>query len=222
MKSTYVDGQGNVRCPACGAVNSFTVERTGKKAKWAAGLTIGLGALAMPKRLKCKWAVFAAELALFAAARVARPPAAPVPHRRDRDAGDPKGYGTNLKRSGSSPSPGRPIEPPPHSDNGNAGVDIRPSAEWQLLAAGMAEKHGLVESVGAGFRYLRLADDREIGRYAPGSAKIEVRFSNAREVARSFPGMYASVNGEYVRAPVSTASRWEELIDQAIRRVLSG
>jgi len=52
MKSTYVDENGDVRCPVCGARNSFTVKRTGK-AKWAAGLTVGVGALVTPKRLKC-------------------------------------------------------------------------------------------------------------------------------------------------------------------------
>lgn len=52
MKSTIVTGDGQVRCPECGAVNSFTSKRTGK-AKWAAGVTLGVGALAMPKRLKC-------------------------------------------------------------------------------------------------------------------------------------------------------------------------
>lgn len=53
MKSTIVDPEtGDVRCPVCGARNSFTVKRT-TKAKWTAGLTIGVGALAMPKRLMC-------------------------------------------------------------------------------------------------------------------------------------------------------------------------
>lgn len=52
MKRTVVDESGDVRCPKCGAKNSFTVKRTGK-AKWAAGVTLGAAALAMPKRLKC-------------------------------------------------------------------------------------------------------------------------------------------------------------------------
>lgn len=52
MKRTVVDENGDVRCPKCGARNSFTVKRTGK-AKWVAGMTMGVGALAMPKRLKC-------------------------------------------------------------------------------------------------------------------------------------------------------------------------
>jgi phage FluMu protein Com len=52
MKTTVVDGDGNVACPHCGARNSFTVKRTGK-AKLMGGLTVGLGALAAPKRLKC-------------------------------------------------------------------------------------------------------------------------------------------------------------------------
>ncbi len=52
MKKTVIDDDGDVRCPKCGARNSFTSKRTAK-AKWAAGLTMGVGALAMPKRLKC-------------------------------------------------------------------------------------------------------------------------------------------------------------------------
>jgi hypothetical protein len=52
MKSTVIDEQGDVRCPVCGAVNSFTVKRTGK-AKLVGGLAVGVGALAAPKRLQC-------------------------------------------------------------------------------------------------------------------------------------------------------------------------
>jgi hypothetical protein len=52
MKKTIVDDDGNVCCPRCGAKNSFTVKRTGK-AKLLGVATIGLGAVVMPKRLKC-------------------------------------------------------------------------------------------------------------------------------------------------------------------------
>lgn len=52
MKSTWVDREGNVRCPKCGG-KQFTSKRTGK-AKWAGALTVGVGLLAMPKRLKCQ------------------------------------------------------------------------------------------------------------------------------------------------------------------------
>lgn len=53
MKSTVVDESGDVRCPKCGARNSFTVKRTGK-AKLIAGVaTGGVGIALMPKRLKC-------------------------------------------------------------------------------------------------------------------------------------------------------------------------
>jgi hypothetical protein len=52
MKSTVVDEEGNVRCPVCNAKDSFTQKRTGK-AKWAGTITLGVGVLAMPKRLKC-------------------------------------------------------------------------------------------------------------------------------------------------------------------------
>lgn len=52
MKSTWVDHDGNVRCPKCGG-KQFTSKRTGK-AKWAGVLTVGVGVLAMPKRLKCQ------------------------------------------------------------------------------------------------------------------------------------------------------------------------
>lgn len=52
VKSTRVMADGSVRCPNCGAANSFTVKRTGK-AKLVGAVTLGVGALAMPKRLKC-------------------------------------------------------------------------------------------------------------------------------------------------------------------------
>lgn len=52
MKSTVVDEQGDVRCPKCGARNSFTVKRTGK-AKVAGAMMGGVGIAVMPKRLKC-------------------------------------------------------------------------------------------------------------------------------------------------------------------------
>ena len=52
MKSTQVDADGNVTCPNCGAVNSFTVKRSGK-AKGAMAL-VALPAIALaPKRLQC-------------------------------------------------------------------------------------------------------------------------------------------------------------------------
>lgn len=52
MKSTIVDADGNVRCPVCGAANSFTSKRTAK-AKVLGGAAVGVGALAAPKRLRC-------------------------------------------------------------------------------------------------------------------------------------------------------------------------
>jgi ribosomal protein S27E len=52
MKSTIVGEDGSVRCPVCGAVNSFTSKRTAK-AKVIGVATVGVGVLAMPKRLKC-------------------------------------------------------------------------------------------------------------------------------------------------------------------------
>lgn len=52
MKKTVIDEDGDVRCPKCGARNSFTVKRTGK-AKLVGIATVGAGALVMPKRLKC-------------------------------------------------------------------------------------------------------------------------------------------------------------------------
>lgn len=45
MKSTIVTGDGQVKCPECGAVNSFTTKRTAK-----GKLLVGVAA---PKRLKC-------------------------------------------------------------------------------------------------------------------------------------------------------------------------
>lgn len=52
MKSTEIDEEGDVRCPSCGAKNSFTSKRTGK-AKLLGVATVGVGAVVMPKRLKC-------------------------------------------------------------------------------------------------------------------------------------------------------------------------
>jgi hypothetical protein len=52
MKSTIVDKDGDVRCPKCNARNSFTSKRTGK-AKVIGVVTVGVGVVAMPKRLKC-------------------------------------------------------------------------------------------------------------------------------------------------------------------------
>lgn len=52
MKSTIITENGEVACPRCGAVNSFTPKRTGK-AKLLGAATVGVGALLAPKRLKC-------------------------------------------------------------------------------------------------------------------------------------------------------------------------
>lgn len=51
MKSTVVDSDGTVRCPVCRATQ-FAVKRTAK-AKVLGGLTVGIGALAAPKRAHC-------------------------------------------------------------------------------------------------------------------------------------------------------------------------
>jgi len=51
MEKTRIERDGTVRCPKCGAT-SFTSQRS-KKAKIAGGLTVGLGALVAPKRLRC-------------------------------------------------------------------------------------------------------------------------------------------------------------------------
>lgn len=52
MKKTIVDEAGDVRCPHCNSRNSFVAKRSGM-AKWIAVPTIGIGVLAMPKRLRC-------------------------------------------------------------------------------------------------------------------------------------------------------------------------
>lgn len=52
MQRTVIDENGDVRCPKCNARSSFSEKRTGK-AKWIGFLTLGVGLLAMPKRLKC-------------------------------------------------------------------------------------------------------------------------------------------------------------------------
>ena len=53
MKRTVVDrASGDVVCPSCGARNNFVSKRTGK-AKLIGVATVGVGVVAMPKRLKC-------------------------------------------------------------------------------------------------------------------------------------------------------------------------
>jgi hypothetical protein len=52
VKRTIVDASGDVRCPNCGARDSFVSKRTGK-AKLIGVATVGVGVVAMPKRLKC-------------------------------------------------------------------------------------------------------------------------------------------------------------------------
>jgi uncharacterized OB-fold protein len=52
MKKTQVDEDGNVTCPKCGAKNQFAIKRTGK-GKLIGVATLGVGAVAMPKRAKC-------------------------------------------------------------------------------------------------------------------------------------------------------------------------
>lgn len=53
MKSTIVYEDGSVRCPKCGAsVLGAATKRTGK-AKLVGVVTVGVGVVAMPKRLKC-------------------------------------------------------------------------------------------------------------------------------------------------------------------------
>ncbi len=51
MKTTQVDEEGNVRCPRCGS-KSFTSKRTGV-GKLIGIATVGVGVLAVPKRLHC-------------------------------------------------------------------------------------------------------------------------------------------------------------------------
>jgi large subunit ribosomal protein L7/L12 len=53
MKSTVIDADGNVTCPNCGAKNNFTSKRSGKAKGWGIA-TIGVFAVAMPKRLQCQ------------------------------------------------------------------------------------------------------------------------------------------------------------------------
>lgn len=52
MKSTNVNSTGQVTCPNCGATGSFRAKRT-PKAKVIGILTLGIGALVMPRRLNC-------------------------------------------------------------------------------------------------------------------------------------------------------------------------
>ena len=52
MKSTVVGADGQVRCPKCKAVSSFTPKRSVKGKVIGIG-TLGVGAVVVPKRLKC-------------------------------------------------------------------------------------------------------------------------------------------------------------------------
>lgn len=51
MKSTFVDDAGAVHCPVCNGTD-FVSKRTGK-AKLGGFVTLGVGVVVMPKRLKC-------------------------------------------------------------------------------------------------------------------------------------------------------------------------
>jgi DNA-directed RNA polymerase subunit RPC12/RpoP len=51
VKDILVDSDGEFRCPKCGG-KQFERKRTGK-AKLMAGVTVGVGALAVPKRMRC-------------------------------------------------------------------------------------------------------------------------------------------------------------------------
>ena len=52
MKNVLVNADGDLLCPACGAKQQFSYRRT-RGAKLAAGITVGVGMLAAPKRLQC-------------------------------------------------------------------------------------------------------------------------------------------------------------------------
>ena len=52
MKRVEVTEDGEVRCPKCGAVNSYGHMRS-RKAKLLLVPTLGLGVVAAPKRLRC-------------------------------------------------------------------------------------------------------------------------------------------------------------------------
>jgi DNA-directed RNA polymerase subunit RPC12/RpoP len=72
VKRTVVDAAtGDVVCPYCGARNNFVSKRTGK-AKIVGVATVGVGVLAMPKRLKCNGCGSNLKRGGFAAQRTAR------------------------------------------------------------------------------------------------------------------------------------------------------
>ena len=169
MKTTRVDAEGNVRCPVCGAIDSFTVKRTGK-GKLVAGLLA-------PKLLKCN------------------------------------GCGTNLKRSGINYPPPKPKQSlvSQHSASRNL------PQQWQDLAMSMANKHGTRQSDTRDARILRTKDGIKIARYVFGSAKIEIAFSNARQVAQTVPGAYCDSSESYVKIPLSQAGSWEELVERSLQ-----
>jgi hypothetical protein len=177
VKTTRVDSQGNVRCPVCGAINSFTVKRTGK-----GKLVLGVAA---PKRLKCN------------------------------------GCGTNLKRGGANSPPPKPKSQPvmPWVSQSQGFLPAPP--EWDLMVENMASKYGLRKRFAAGYQSLLLPDGREIVRHVLGSAKIDVRFPDPRAVAHLVPGSYPDMKGEYLRVPISEASRWERVVDRAVREKMA-
>src|SRR5205823_1533076 len=51
MKDVRVDAEGHLHCPKCGGT-SFDMARTGK-AKVSGFLTVGVGVILLPKRMKC-------------------------------------------------------------------------------------------------------------------------------------------------------------------------
>lgn len=165
MKSTWVDDEGNVRCPKCGG-KQFTSKRTGK-AKWAGALTMGVGLAAMPKRLKCQGCGQNLKTGS------ARKSEWNQPQKREA-----------AQASHARPSPSEPIRPSrertptSHQEYGDVEeVKVRADEVEPGDLLRWADRFGVVEAIEAqrwGNLQIQLDDGREPVKFAPMS-KVKVK-----------------------------------------------
>jgi hypothetical protein len=187
VKSTVIDENGDVRCPVCGARNSFTVKRTGK-AKWVGGLAAGgVGALLMPKRIKCNGC--GANLKREGAIYQSQTPASAVQESAVQPPATPRGA----------------------ADRG--GLPLVGDAAWDTLARASAAL-GLFEKESFGQRWLVRNDGMTIARYNDASASLSVKLKDAgaRERALALEGATEARTQWYIDVPHAHYRDWRALV----------
>jgi hypothetical protein len=192
MKSTYVDPKtGDVVCPVCGARNQFTVKRTAK-AKWAGVPTLGIGTLALPKRLSCN--------------------GCGTNLKRGGGSAPPSAKASRSPAKASSPSSGfvsgrdRPKRP-------------TGDAAWDTLVE-FAKKLDVYETSGFGRRWLRRAeDDLTVARYDLQEASFSVKLKNHHDRQRALALEGATDEQQsFIHVPHSRRGEWEALVALAAGR----